>query len=148
MPCGRSRTIVTTLILTHGGLARELLAAARRIVGDTDHLAALALDWDDSLESAGEKLRRAIAELPPHDGLLILTDIFGGTPHNVALGLQSPGEIEVVSGVNLPMVVRLGCLETRSSLGVSELAAWIRDKARRSICVGRDNGRGAADGRA
>ncbi len=130
----RNAAIVTTLIVTHGGLAQELLAAAHRIVGETRNLSALSLDWDDSFEEASRKLRHKVAELPRADGLLILTDIYGGTPNNVALTLRSPGAVEVVSGVNLPMVVRLGCLEQRPEMSLTELADWIQDKARSSIC--------------
>ncbi len=69
------------------------------------------------------------------DGLLILTDIYGGTPHNIALTLRRPGRVEVVSGVNLPMVVRLGC-GADSEMSLEEMAEWIGAKARASICCG------------
>ena len=80
------------------------------------------------------------------DGLLILTDIYGGTPNNVALTLRQPGRVEVVSGVNLPMVVRLGC-GAESERSLEEIAEWIGSKARASICCGeqrRDRNHGAA----
>lgn len=79
-------------------------------------------------------------------GLLILTDIYGGTPNNLALTLRQPGRVEVVSGVNLPMVVRLGCGNV-SDRSLEELAEWIGGKARTSICWGeqrRDRNHGAA----
>jgi PTS system mannose-specific IIA component len=69
------------------------------------------------------------------DGLLILTDIYGGTPSNVALTLRQPGRVEVVSGVNLPMVVRLGC-RAESEMSLEQMAEWIGSKARASICCG------------
>ena len=69
------------------------------------------------------------------DGLLILTDIYGGTTTNVALTLRQPGRVEVVSGVNLPMVVRLGC-RAESAMSLEEMARWIGEKARASICFG------------
>ena len=105
-------------------------------------MAALSLDWEDSFEAACEKLRRAVQTLPlDSDGLLILTDIYGGTPSNVALTLREPGRVEVVSGVNLPMVVRLGC-RAESGMTLEEMAEWIGRKARASICRGeaRPNG--------
>ncbi len=105
-------------------------------------MAALSLDWEDSFEAACEKLRGAVAELPvDSDGLLILTDIYGGTPSNVALTLRQPGKVEVVSGVNLPMVVRLGC-RAAPGMTLEQTAEWIGSKARASICHGeaRPNG--------
>ena len=80
------------------------------------------------------------------DGLLILTDIYGGTPNNIALSLRQPGRIEVISGVNLPMVVRLGC-GANSERSLEEMARWIGKKARASICCGekrRDGNHGPA----
>ncbi len=139
--------IVTTLILTQGHLADELLAAARKIVGDECPIAALSLDWDDSFETSCGRLRGAVDGLGlDGDGLLILTDIYGGTPHNVALTLRRPGRVEVVSGVNLPMVVRLGC-RREPDRSLEELAEWIGSKARASICCGdkrREGNHGAA----
>ncbi len=126
--------------MTQGHLADELLAAARKIVGEECPVSALSLDWEDSFEAACDKLRQAVAALPlDGDGLLILTDIYGGTPNNVALTLRRPGRVEVVSGVNLPMVVRLGC-GSESEMSLEEMAQWIGSKARASICCG-DNGR-------
>ena len=127
---------MTTLILTQGRLAEELLAAARRIVGDIPNLTALGLDWDDDPETAREKVERVVGELAAADELLILTDIFGGTPSNLALGLRVPGRVEVVSGVNLPMVVRLGCKGVEPEMSVGEAAEWICSKAQASICCG------------
>ena len=75
------------------------------------------------------------------DGLLILTDIYGGTPNNVALTLRQPGRVEVVSGVNLPMVVRLGC-RAESGMTLEETAKWIGSKARASICRGKQRRNG------
>jgi len=125
--------MVGTLILSHGQLARELLAAAEVINGPSDGVRALCLDWNDSLEDAAEKTRRVCDAMIGPDGLLILTDIYGGTPHNVAKALAEPGRIEVVTGANLPMVVRL-CCRDRDERPVEELAAWISGKGQRSIC--------------
>jgi PTS system mannose-specific IIA component len=140
-------TIVNTLILTQGHLADELLAAARKIVGENCPMAALSVGWEDDFEVVSGKLRAAIEDLGiGRDGLLILTDIYGGTPHNVALKMRQKGRVEVVSGVNLPMVVRLGC-GSHSERSLEEMAAWIGGKARASICCGdkpRDGDHGGA----
>ena len=125
--------MVTTLILTHGGLAKELMSAAEIIVGELQGFKVVALEWDDSIEEATRKTRRILDAVDPEDEVLILTDMYGGTPYNVALSLAEPGRIEVVTGVNLPMVVRLGCPGS-NDMGVSDLAKWIQVKARKSIC--------------
>jgi PTS system mannose-specific IIA component len=125
--------MATTLILTHGGLARELLNAAKTIVGELpSEFRAVTLDWDDSFEVALEKTQRALEGFDSANGTLILTDMYGGTPYNVASSLRDPGKIEVVTGVNLPMVVRLGC-PGASEMSLESLAVWIQIKARRSI---------------
>ncbi len=125
--------MVSTLILTHGGLARELVEAAEMILGRQPRFDAVSLSWTDSFEESSEKVRRALETLDTVGGVLILTDMYGGTPYNVAASFHRPGEIEVVSGVNLPMVVRLGCPGV-NEMEVSDLASWIQAKARGSIC--------------
>ena len=100
-------------------------------------MAALSLEWEDGFETARGKLREAVDALEEigGDGLLILTDIYGGTTTNVALTMREPGRVAVVSGVNLPMVVRLGC-GNQADKSLEEMAEWIREKARSSICCG------------
>lgn len=128
--------MVGVLILTHGRMAEELLAAARKISGELPNFGALALDWSDDLESAQGKVSAALEQLNQGAGVLILTDIFGGTPSNLALKFFEPDEIEVVSGVNLPMVVRLGCL--RGQMPIGEMSEWISAKGRDSILCGKN----------
>ena len=125
--------MVSVLILTHGGVAEELLKSARVITGKVETFSALSLEWSDTFDVAREKVRRALAQMPSDQGVVVLTDILGGTPFNVAMAFRDPGRIEIVSGVNLPMVVRLGCL-LNNNKSLSELTRWIRDKGRSSIC--------------
>ena len=125
--------MVGVLILTHGGLAPELLSAARVISGNLEHFEALPLEWSDGFDEAHRKVKEVLNRLDNRQGTLIFTDILGGTPFNVAMAFREPGEVEIVSGVNLPMVVRLGCL-LKEDMPLSDLASWIRDKGRSSIC--------------
>ncbi|MEE9562700.1 MAG: PTS sugar transporter subunit IIA [Thermoanaerobaculia bacterium] len=125
--------MVTTLIVTHGRMAQELLDAAQMIVGEMPRFVAVSLDWDDSVEEVTKKTRRALETVHSADEVLILTDMYGGTPFNVATSFFEPGRVEVVTGVNLPMVVRLGCPRS-NEMSVSELADWIQEKSRASIC--------------
>ncbi len=131
--------MAATLILSHGGLARELLAAARTIVGELHGFAALSLDWEDSFETARRKTAAALAGLDASRGVLILTDIYGGTPFNVAASLRQRGRVEVLAGVNLPMVVRLAC-GGAAEANVAELADWIVEKSRGGICRAQGDG--------
>jgi PTS system mannose-specific IIA component len=137
--------MIGTLILSHGRLADELLAAGRTIAGGLDAFEAVSLDWSETYEQAQTKIRESLDRLDQGNGVLILTDMFGGTPCNIALTFMEPGKVEIVTGVNLPMVVRLGCLGSRER-PLSEVARWLREKTRGSICVASDvqSGRPAA----
>jgi PTS system mannose-specific IIA component len=114
-------------------MAQELLDAAQMIVGEMPRFVAVSLDWNDSVEEVTQKTRRALETVHSADEVLILTDMYGGTPFNVATSFFEPGRVEVVTGVNLPMVVRLGCPRS-NEMTVAELADWIQEKSRASIC--------------
>ena len=140
-------TMIGTLILTHGGVARELLAAVEEIVGEQRSFEAVSLDWDDACDSAQAKIGAAIARLQGGDGVLILTDTYGGTPCNLAMTFYEQGKVEIVSGVNLPMVMRLACNGNRQDRSLAEVAHWLETKGRQSICVAGDlANRGHRDG--
>lgn len=98
------------LIVTHGRLAEELEKAARRIVGEVPALASISLDWDDDVADARRRIEEGIARVAVDGRVLILTDMFGGTPSNVALSLLEPGKIDIVTGVNLPMLTKFANL--------------------------------------
>lgn len=130
--------MIGTLILTHGGVARELLAAVEEIVGSQSNFEAVSLDWDDDSDAAQAKIGAAIAKMQGVDGVLILTDTYGGTPCNLAMTFYEPGKVEVVSGVNLPMVMRLACNGNRQDIQLADVAHWLETKGRQSICVAGD----------
>ncbi|HEX2253583.1 MAG TPA: PTS sugar transporter subunit IIA [Thermoanaerobaculia bacterium] len=130
--------MIGTLILTHGGVARELLAAVEEIAGEQEQFEAVSLAWDDDCEAAEAKIGAALSRLSSADRVLILTDTYGGTPCNLALSFREPGRVEVVSGVNLPMLMRLACNGNRQEMGIEELAHWLETKGRQSICVAGD----------
>jgi len=126
--------MVQTLILTHGSLAAALVETAHHIVGELKDVHSLSLDWSEPREELLVRIGRLIRELDTGDGVLILTDLFGDTPSNLAVGLVEPGHVEVVTGVNLPMVLRLACLNRDQP--VAEMARWIQAKGRQGIRVG------------
>jgi PTS system mannose-specific IIA component len=125
--------MVKKLIVSHGQFAAHLVHAARRIhdeaLGD---ISVLCLDWDITLDMAQEQVGAFLRELGTEDGLLILTDVFGATPSNACRPFVETGRVEIVTGVNLPMVIRLGSLRDQPQ-SVSDLAEWIRKKALTSI---------------
>jgi len=126
--------MTSVLILSHGGLAAELLRAADKIAGGTPQwMQAVCLEWDASFEDARQKTAEAIQSMEPTDDLLILTDMYGGTPFNVATSFTESAAVQVLAGVNLPMVLRLCCLG-EPEMSASELVLWLEEKGRRSIC--------------
>lgn len=126
--------MIGKLILTHGALAKELLAAAQVISGRLNGIEALALDWNDTFDEARAKVRTAIARLDTGDGVLILTDMYGGTPCNVAGTFLQQGKVEILTGVNLPMVLRLAC-QAEEPRGLDDLARRLQNKGQRSLCL-------------
>lgn len=124
--------MIGILVVTHGRLAAELVAAAETIAGAQSNIRALSLDWREGLDVARNRIASEIEALPRDEGVLILTDMYGDTPTNAALGFVEPGRVELISGVNLPMIVRLACVGgSRGSL--AETARWLEVKARRAI---------------
>jgi PTS system mannose-specific IIA component len=127
--------MIPVLVLTHGNLASELLQAAQTIDPSLKGLtAAMSLPWDVDSDEASQSLKRQLRELDKGEGTLILTDMFGGTATNLALPFLEPGQVEIVTGVNLPMLVKLGSLVHRT-LSLDELAEGLTTAGQKSIRV-------------
>src|SRR6266849_10218475 len=107
---------IAGVIVTHGHLAGELLAAAEMIIGPVSHITAVSIGWHDDVDAARDEVQRAISRVSQEAGVLLLTDMFGGTPTNIASMFLEEGRVEVVTGVNLPMVIKLASHEGSSSL--------------------------------
>jgi PTS system mannose-specific IIA component len=129
--------VIGGLIVTHGQLAHELLKAAETIEGDFEKVEAVPLDWGDTVEQAREKISDALGRIGNGDGVIIFTDMFGGTPSNISLSFLEKDRIEIVTGVNLPMIVKFGSLQ-RQYRDVSAMAHIIREKGAKSIKVASD----------
>ena len=119
------------VIVTHGHLAGELLAAAEMIVGPISHIAAVSIGWHDDVDAARDEVQRAITRVSQGKGVLLLTDMFGGTPTNIASMFLEEGTIEVITGTNLPMVIKLATAGPEESL--AEIARKICDQGRQGI---------------
>ena len=125
------------LIVTHGQLAHELLKAAETIDGQMQGIEAVPLEWSDSVDQAREKIREALARIGANDGVIIFTDMFGGTPSNISLSFLEKNRVEILTGVNLPMIVKFGSLHQESD-DVAAMAHVIREKGSKSIRVASD----------
>ncbi|MFN6964809.1 MAG: PTS sugar transporter subunit IIA [Pyrinomonadaceae bacterium] len=104
------------VIVSHGRLATELLSAAETVVGQLGHLAAVSIGWHDDVEIAKHEIERAIRSVSDGAGVILMTDMFGGTPTNISAMFLDPKEVEIVTGVNLPMVIKLASLNDEISL--------------------------------
>jgi mannose PTS system EIIA component len=122
--------MIGIVVVTHGQLAAELVNAARQIVGDIPRIAAVSIGWADDMGVAREAIERALSEVG-ESGALVLTDMFGGTPTNVTLPFLSE-RVEIVTGVNLPMLIKLIGLREGDLL---EVARVIRDQGKGAIYV-------------
>ena len=123
-------------MVTHGQLATELLNAAEMIVGDLPGFQAVSIGWHDDVTVAHDAIGRAIAKVDSGAGVLVLTDMFGGTPSNLGLAFLEAGRVEVVTGVNLAMLIKLAKAPDERDL--LALARSLRDHGRGAIRVASD----------
>src|SRR5215470_1519791 len=119
--------------VTDGRLAIELLNAAEQIVGEIHNVAAVSLGWHDDVDAATGSIEKAIERVRQPDGVLILTDMFGGTPTNIASTFLDHGRVEIVTGVNLPMLIKFVQLEEGQNLAAA--AKLLRDTGQNSIYI-------------
>lgn len=124
---------VGLLLLSHGPLAAALRETLRRLEPEeTGDVGALSLEWDEAPESASRRLEKAIAAGDQGSGVVLLTDLFGGTPSNLALAFLEPGRVEIVSGVNLPMLIKARAF-AREGKSPREIAHVLVERGRRAI---------------
>jgi len=124
------------VIVTHGQLASELVSAAEMIVGEIDHITAVSIGWHDDVDVAREQVAQAIKRVGTGSGVILLTDMFGGTPTNIAATFLGEASVEVVTGVNLPMVIKLATQD--KDQGLADLARRIRDQGQQQIYLASD----------
>jgi mannose PTS system EIIA component len=128
--------MIGILVISHGRLANELLAAARTIEPAlAEQSRAITLEWNLEPETARAEIAQALKELDTGTGVIVLTDMFGGTPTNLSLGFLDPARSEVITGVNLPMLIKLAGLRRREGQTLQQLAKAVADKGQKSIYV-------------
>ena len=123
--------LVGGVVVTHGNLAAELVSAAETIVGDIRHITAVSIGWHDEVDTAREEIGRAIKRVDAGAGALVMTDMFGGTPTNLACTFLGEAPIEVVTGVNLPMIIKLA--EQQGDEPLLLVAKRVRDQGQKNI---------------
>lgn len=128
--------MIGIVVVAHGQFARELLLTTEFIVGKKSYITSVMTDPKQPVEVLREKVSNAIKKVDSGDGILILTDMFGGTPSNISLSFLDEGKIEVLAGVNLPMLIKLASMDTNTP--IKGLADMIKDYGRKNIILAGD----------
>lgn len=115
--------MIGMVLVTHGRLAAEFVAALEHVVGAQAQIAAVCIGPEDDMEERRQEILKRIAEVDTGDGAVLLTDMFGGTPSNLAISVMDRSKIEVIAGVNLPMLIKLASLRQNESLERTVLGA-------------------------
>src|SRR5262249_23518237 len=130
---GEYKHMIGGLIVTHGRLAIELLNAAEMIVGEIHHITAVSLGWHDDVDMATSMIEKALERVKTPDGVLILTDMFGGTPTNICSTFLDQDNVEIVTGVNLPMLIKFTQMGEGQKL--SAAAKAVKEQGQSSIYI-------------
>ncbi len=125
--------MIGLILVTHGKMAEEFLVAVEHVVGPQQHIATVCIGPRDDMEIRRRDIANAIKQVDNGQGVIILTDLFGGTPSNLAISLLEAGKVEVIAGVNLPMLIRLD--SARKVMDVKAAVAAARDAGRKYISV-------------
>jgi PTS system mannose-specific IIA component len=125
--------MIGLVLVTHGRLAEEFVTAMVHVVGPQEQIATVAIGPEDDMEGRRDDIAAAIASVDTGAGVVVLTDLFGGTPSNLAISLMRRGHVEVIAGMNLPMLIRLG--SARKAMKVADAVAAAREAGRKYISV-------------
>ena len=115
--------MIGLVLVTHGRLAEEFVAATEHVVGPQPRMCAICIGPDDDMEKRRQEILDAIAATDDGDGVIVLTDMFGGTPSNLAISVMDSASVEVIAGVNLPMLIKLASVRSGSDLRSAVVAA-------------------------
>lgn len=125
--------MIGMILVTHGNLAEEFVHAMQHVVGRQDAVATVCIGPNDDMERRRKEIADAVKRVDSGQGVVILTDLFGGTPSNLAISLMKAGHVEVIAGINLPMLIRLA--KARNSMPVRDAARAARDAGRNYITI-------------
>jgi PTS system mannose-specific IIA component len=125
--------MIGIVLVTHGRLAAEFIAALEHVVGAQRQIAAICIGPDDDMEQRRQEILTSITAVDSGDGAVLLTDMFGGTPSNLAISVMDQARIEVIAGINLPMLIKLASL--RQSEGLERSVVGAQEAGRKYINV-------------
>lgn len=125
--------MIGLVLVTHGNLAAEFLSALVHVVGPLDQVATISIGPEDDMEQRRADIVAAVEQVSSGDGVVIVTDMFGGTPSNLAISVMKPGEVEVIAGANLPMLVKL--VSVRAERPIAEAIDEARAAGQKYISV-------------
>lgn len=125
--------MIGMILVTHGRLAEEFVHAMEHVVGTQSDIATVCIGPNDDMEARRKEIAQAIKQVDSGSGAVILTDLFGGTPSNLAISLMKRGKTEVIAGINLPMLIRLA--GARKDMDLAAAAAAARDAGRNYITI-------------
>ena len=125
--------MIGLVLVTHGRLAAEFVTAMEHVVGPQTAIEAICIGPDDDMEGRRADIAGAVKAVDDGSGVILLTDLFGGTPSNLAISLMEPGRVEVIAGINLPMLIRLE--GARKMMKIKAAVAAARDAGRKYISV-------------
>lgn len=128
--------MIGVVVVTHGHLATELVNAAETIVGDLPTFTAVSIGWHEDVQDARDDIAAAIARVQGPEGVLIATDMFGGTPSNLGITFLEANKVEVITGVNLPMLIKAANL--REERNLTDVARSLREHGKNAIWVASD----------
>lgn len=125
--------MIGLILVTHGKLAEEFVAAMQHVVGRQEAVKTVCIGPNDDMEARRAEIAAAVAQVDAGEGVIILTDLFGGTPSNLAISLMQRGKVEVIAGINLPMLIRLA--KARGCMGLEKAVVAARDAGRNYITI-------------
>ena len=125
--------MIGMVIVTHGGLAQEFQAALEHVHGPQEQIAAISIGPDDDMETRRDDILQAIKDVNTGDGAVLLTDMFGGTPSNLAISVMEQAKVEVIAGVNLPMLIKLASV--RGECNLKDAISQAQEAGRKYISV-------------
>ncbi len=115
--------MIGLVLVTHGRLAEELIAATEHVVGPQRNVRAICIGPDDDMEQRRKDILKAVSDVDSGHGVILLTDMFGGTPSNLAISIMDKPKVEVIAGINLPMLIKLASVRDDESLGEAVASA-------------------------
>jgi len=125
--------MIGVVVVAHGNIGLEMVSAAKRIIPEAHHIIGVSVESNDPPQSIRQQISDAIASIKTDEGILILTDMFGGTPSNICLSFLNQEKVEVISGVNLPMLIKLANL--REHLKFEDIVPFIQQYGQRNIVI-------------